>query len=101
MAGPQAKTCATCGRVIAAHAVYYRFSLVLEGEQDLLDPSDDLEGNSAEALAEIVRRLDEGSADPGELEAQVHWERTGVVCSECRSVAVRMLSTPTDDSGPH
>lgn len=101
MTGPQAKTCATCGRVIAAHAVYYRFSLVLEGEQDLLDPSDDLERNPAEVLAEMVRRLDEGSADPGELEAQVHWERTGVVCSQCRSVAVRMLSTPTNDSGPH
>ncbi|NNB85395.1 hypothetical protein HJC10_08630 [Corallococcus exiguus] len=101
MTGPQAKTCATCGRVIAAHAVYYRFSLVLEGEQDLLDPSDDLEGNPAEALAEMVRRLDEGSADPGELEAQVHWERTGVVCSECRAVAMRMLNIATGDSGPH
>ncbi|NOK35596.1 hypothetical protein D7W79_22690 [Corallococcus exercitus] len=101
MTGPRAKTCATCGRVLAAHAVYYRFSLVLEGEQDILDPSDDLEGNSAEALAELVRQLDEGSADPGELEAQVHWERTGVVCSECRSVAMRLLSTATEDSGPH
>ncbi|RKG66351.1 hypothetical protein D7V80_20140 [Corallococcus sp. CA054B] len=101
MTGPQPKACATCGRVIAAHAVYYRFSLVLEGEQDLLDPSDDLEGNPAEALAALVRRLDEGSEDPGELEAQVHWERTGVVCSECRSVAVRMLSTATKDAGPH
>ncbi|RKH41757.1 hypothetical protein D7Y23_32445 [Corallococcus sp. AB050B] len=101
MTGPPAKTCATCGRVIAAHAVYYRFSLVLEGEQDLLDPADDLEGNPAEALAEIVRRLDEGAAEPGELEAQVHWERSGVVCSQCRSVAVRMLNTATVDPEPH
>ncbi|MFP2896579.1 hypothetical protein [Corallococcus sp. 4LFB] len=95
------KTCATCGRVIAAHAVYYRFSLVLEGEQDLLDPSDDVAGDPAEALAALVRRLDEGSADPGELEAQVHWERSGVVCSECRSVAMRLLSTATEGTEPH
>ncbi|WP_223644859.1 hypothetical protein [Corallococcus sp. EGB] len=101
MTGPRAKTCATCGRVIAAHAVYYRFSLVLEGEQDLLDPSDDLEGNPAEALEALIRRLDEGSADPGEMEAQVHWERSGVICSECRAVAMRMLNTATADSEPH
>ncbi|NBD14515.1 MULTISPECIES: hypothetical protein [Corallococcus] len=98
---PHPKSCATCRRVLAPHEVYYRFSLVLEGEQDLLDPPDDVKGSPADALAELVRRLEEGPEDPGELEAQVHWERAGVVCAECRSVAVRMLSAAPEDAGPH
>lgn len=81
--------------------MYYRFSLVLEGEQDLLDPSGTADGGHGDALAELVQRLESGSEDSSELEAQVHWERTGVACSECRSVAVRMLTPAAEDAGPH
>ncbi|RKH69151.1 hypothetical protein [Corallococcus llansteffanensis] len=101
MTGPQTRTCAACQRVLAPHEVYYRFSLVLEGEQDLLDPSSEVDGGRGDALAELVQRLEAGSEDPSELEAQVHWERTGVACAECRSVAVRMLTPAAEDAGPH
>ena len=101
MTGPLPKTCAACGRGIAAHEVYYRFKLVLEGEQDVLNPPLSAAGNPGDELAELVRRLEEGPEDPRELEEQVHWERTGVVCSGCRSVAVRMLTPPPKAAGPH
>jgi hypothetical protein len=82
-----------------AQETYYRFHVVFEGEQDLLDPPG--AGGAGDALAELVQRLEAGTEDPQELEAQVHWERSGVVCSECRAVAVRMLSAPPEDAGPH
>lgn len=101
MTGPRSKTCAACGRGIAAHEVYYRFKLVLEGEQDVLDPPGAAKGNPGDELAELVRRLEEGPEDPQELEDQVHWERTGTVCSGCRSVAVRLLAPAPKPAGPH
>ncbi|RKG92059.1 hypothetical protein D7V88_07580 [Corallococcus terminator] len=101
MMGPRPKTCAACRRVLAAHEVYYRFSLVLEGEQDVLDPPEEADGGRGDALAELVQRLEAGTEDPSELEAQVHWERSGVACAECRTVAVRMLTPESEDAGPH
>jgi hypothetical protein len=98
MTGPRPKTCAACGRAIAAHEVYYRFKLVLEGEQDVLDASTGGEGDD---LAALVRRLEQGPEDPRELEEQVHWERTGVVCAGCRAVAVRMLAPGPVAAGSH
>ncbi|NMO13260.1 hypothetical protein HPC49_02710 [Pyxidicoccus fallax] len=98
MTGPRPKTCAACGRAIAAHEVYYRFKLVLEGEQDVLDAPG--EGGEGDDLATLVRQLEEGPEDTRELEEQVHWERTGVVCSKCRSVVVRTLAPPSV-AGPH
>ncbi|MFP2911575.1 hypothetical protein ACLESD_42420 [Pyxidicoccus sp. 3LFB2] len=97
-AGPRPKTCVACGRGIAARDVYYRFKLVLEGEQDVLDASGGGEGDD---LAALVKQLEEGPEDPQELEEQVHWERTGVVCTACRSVVVRTLAPPLKPAGPH
>ncbi|MCY1031460.1 hypothetical protein OV207_08335 [Corallococcus sp. BB11-1] len=99
--GERPRTCAACQRVLAAHEVYFRFSLVLEGEQDVLDAPDEADGGHGDALAELVQRLEAGPEDADELEAQVHWERSGVACSECRAVAVRMLTPASENAGPH
>ncbi|HEX5751736.1 MAG TPA: hypothetical protein VFZ09_36290 [Archangium sp.] len=99
MSGPRPKTCAACVRVIVANEVYYRFSLVLQGEQDVLGPSGG--GSSEDELAALVKQLEEGQESAQELEEQVHWERSGVVCSACRSVVVRTLSAPPEAAGPH
>lgn len=101
MTEPRPRLCATCGRVLAAREVYYRFHLVLEGEQDVLAGDDAGGDDEADALAALVQRLEESPEDPRELEEQVHWERTGVVCSGCRSVAVRMLDTTSGNTRPH
>ncbi|HYO73512.1 MAG TPA: hypothetical protein VEU33_46350, partial [Archangium sp.] len=78
MSGPRPKTCAACGRGIAPNEVYYRFSLVLQGEQDVLGPSGG--GSSEDELAALVKQLEEGQESAQVLEEQVHWERSGVVC---------------------
>ena len=79
--------------------MYYRFTLVLEGEQDVLDPSRG--GRAGEDLAALLKQLEEGPESPQELEDQVHWERSGVVCAACRSMVVRTLSAPPEPSRPH
>ena len=100
MSGPRPKTCAACSRGIAASELYYRFSLVLQGEQDVLGPTGG--GSTGEdELASLMKQLEEGQESPQELEEQVHWERSGVVCSACRSVVVRALSAPPEAAGPH
>ena len=102
MSGPAPKTCATCERPIASREVYYRFTLVLEGEQDVLNPS--LPGGDPDAeeeLTALLKRLEAGPESPQEWEEQVHWKRDGVVCSACRTVVMRTLSTPPEAGGPH
>ena len=79
--------------------MYYRFTLILEGEQDVLGPSG--AGPSQDDLATILKQLEQGDESAQELEDQVHWERSGVVCSACRSVVVRTLSAPPEAAGPH
>ncbi len=96
--GPSPKTCVACGRHLAASEVYYRFTLTLQGEQDMLDGPG--RGSTVE-LAAIMKQLEEGPEDARELEEQVHWERTGVICSACRSVVVRSLERPPGEAGPH
>lgn len=88
-----------CGRSIAPSETYYRFTLVLQGEQDVLDASGT--GGTADELATLLRQMEAGPADPREWEEQVHWERSGVICSACRSVVTRTLAGPTVDAGPH
>jgi hypothetical protein len=97
--GPRPKTCTTCGRGIPASEPYYRFTLTLQGEQDVLDapPGSGL----GDELASLLKRLEEAPESPQELEEQVHWERSGVVCSACRSVVVRTLSACTTRSSPY
>jgi hypothetical protein len=99
MTGPRDKRCAACGRSISAREVYYRFKLVLEGEQDVLDAPGG--GGPEEDLEALVERLADGPEDARELEEQVHWERSGVVCAGCRSVVVRTLASASVDAGPH
>lgn len=98
MTGPPPKSCAACGRPIAPGELYYRFKLVLEGEQDVLDAAG---SGSPGELSALLRQLEAGPEDPREWEEQVHWERAGSVCAECRSVVVRTLATPSRDAGPH
>lgn len=98
MAGPAPKTCAACGRSIAPSETYYRFTLVLQGEQDVLDTPG---GGTGDELASILRQMEAGPEDPREWEEQVHWERAGVICSACRAVVTRTLTPPPGDAGPH
>jgi hypothetical protein len=79
--------------------VYYRFTLVLEGEQDVLGPSG--AGATQDDLAALLKQLEQGNESAQELEDQVHWERNGVVCSACRAVVVRALAAPPEVAGPH
>jgi hypothetical protein len=98
VAGPSPKTCAACGRPIAPSDLYYRFTLVLQGEQDMLDASGK---GGADELAAVLRQLEQGPEDPREWEEQVHWERTGVICAGCRAVVMRTLTPPPGNEGPH
>ena len=100
MSGPRPKTCATCARALAPSEVYYRFTLVLEGEQDVLGASPTVTGSDDE-LAALLQRLAQSPESPQELEEQVHWERSGVVCSACRALVVRTLTPPPRQAGPH
>lgn len=99
MPGPPPKSCAACGRPIAASEVYYRFTLVLQGEQDVLDAPGSR--GTDDELASLLRQLEEGPEEPREWEEQVHWERAGVICGACRSVVVRTLTPPSGEAGPH
>ena len=99
MSGPRPKTCAACSRGIAPSELYYRFSLVLQGEQDVLGPTGG--GSTGDELASLLKQLEEGQESAQELEEQVHWERSGVVCSACRAVVTRTLTPSPGDAGPH
>jgi len=99
VAGPSPKSCVACGRSIAPSETYYRFTLVLQGEQDVLDASGS--GGTGDELAALLRQMEAGPEDPREWEEQVHWERTGVICSACRAVVTRTLAAPSGDAGPH
>ncbi len=99
VSGPRPKTCAACGRGIAPSEVYYRFTLVLQGEQDVIGSSGG--GSSEDELSMVLKHLEEGPESPQEWEDQVHWERSGVVCAACRSVVIRTLSAPPGTDGPH
>jgi hypothetical protein len=79
--------------------VYYRFTLVLQGEQDVLGPTGG--GSAGDELASLLKQLEAGPESPQELEEQVHWERNGIACAACRSLVVRTLSAPPDAAGPH
>ena len=97
---PPPRTCALCGQRLAPGAVYYRFTLVLEAEQDVLDPSPSQE-STEDALATLLERLETGPESAQALEEQVHWRRGGVVCATCRTVVMRTLSSPPESAGPH
>ncbi len=99
MTGPAPKDCATCGRHIAPSEVYYRFSLVLQVEQDMLGTLGG--GGSEEELAAVMKQLEESPESPQELEEQVHWERSGMVCTACRALVVRTLTPKPAAAGPH
>lgn len=99
MTAPAPKACATCGRSIAPSEVYYRFSLVLQVEQDMIGTL--AGGGSEEELAAVMKQLEESPESPQELEEQVHWERAGVVCTACRSLVVRTLTPKPGAVGPH
>ena len=92
VAGPSPKTCVACGRRIAPSEVYYRFTLVLQGEQDVLAPSGS--SGTVDDLPALMRQLEEGPQDAREWDEQVHWERAGVICTACRAVVMRSSPHP-------
>jgi xanthine/CO dehydrogenase XdhC/CoxF family maturation factor len=79
--------------------VYYRFSLVLQVEQDMIGTL--AGGGSEEEFAAVMKQLEESPESPQELEEQVHWERAGVVCTACRALVVRTLTPKPAAVGPH
>jgi hypothetical protein len=95
------KVCATCGRTISARELYYRFTLVLQGEQDVLDASGGAGTDEADGLDALLQQLEQGPEDAREWEEQVHWERSGVICPACRDLVRRTLALPSEDTGPH
>ncbi len=99
MTGPAPRACATCGRGITPSEVYYRFSLVLQVEQDMIGTLGG--GGSEEELDAVMKQLEESPESPQELEEQVHWERAGVVCTACRALVVRTLTPKPAAAGPH
>lgn len=87
-------TCAACGEALSPAALHYRFALELEGEQRALD------GRAPSTRAELdvlMRELEDG--DPAELEAQVHFEASGVLCPRCRGRLMDLLGRSS--VGPH
>jgi hypothetical protein len=73
-------TCTGCGQSLPPTALHYRFALALEGEQQALDgPPPE---RAKEALTALFHALEQ--ADERELEAQVHFEASGVLCPRCR-----------------
>jgi hypothetical protein len=92
--GPLPKTCAACGGAIAPHALYYRFVLTLQAEQDVLGGASGASAGTDEELSALLQRLEAGPESAQDLEEQVHWERGGTVCAACRAVVVRVLSPP-------
>lgn len=87
-------TCAACGEALPPAALHYRFALALEGEQRAVDgraPSTRAE------LDDLMRELER--SDPAELEAQVHFEASGVLCPRCRARLLDFLGHSS--AGPH
>ncbi len=80
--------------------MYYRFTLVLEGEQDVLDTPRG-GGTGSDELSALLKQLEASPESSQALEEQVHWERAGVVCAACRTVIMRALAPPSDPAGPH
>jgi hypothetical protein len=83
-----ARHCDACDRPLESGALYYRFALAVEGEQDVVDSTG---GDAAEELEAALKELEQAEGDPAELEDQVHWERSGVLCPECRARLVRLV----------
>ncbi|MDX2013047.1 MAG: hypothetical protein SFW67_22830 [Myxococcaceae bacterium] len=75
---PSLRTCAHCERTIEPTETWYRFVLVLQGEAEVLDPR-----GAADEPEDLLAQLE--ALDPVELEAQVHEEQSGVLCTACRS----------------
>lgn len=88
-------TCSGCGTDLPATALHYRFALALEGEQQAVDeaPAQD----TRETLARLFAALE--AADAAELEAQVHFEASGVLCPACRRRLLDVVGRAP--AGPH
>jgi hypothetical protein len=71
------RRCAHCERTLPQGEVWYRFALALQGEAEVLDS-----GRGGDEPEDLLAQLE--ALDPTELEAQVHEELGGVLCSGCR-----------------
>jgi hypothetical protein len=88
-------TCSGCGQALSPTRLHFRFALEVEGDQQAVDDSP--AESSQETLARLMRALE--TADAAELEAQVHFEASGVLCPGCRRRLVELVGHgPT---GPH
>lgn len=88
-------TCSGCGQSLPPTRLHFRFALEVEGEQQAVDehPSE----SSKETLARLMRVLE--TADAAELEAQVHFEASGVLCPACRRRLLELVGH--GPAGPH
>lgn len=73
------KTCRRCERQLPRGALHFRFALALEGEAEVIDAPGAIPADPQALLHELE------TADPDELEAQVHEELTGLLCTACRN----------------
>lgn len=89
------RTCSGCGQALPPHALHFRFALELEGEQEALDAAPG--EHPKEALAALFQTLEH--ADEAELEAQVHFEASGLLCPRCRRRLLEAIGRAP--VGPH
>ncbi len=73
-----ARRCDHCSRELPASRPYYRFALAIQGELDVLATGD----ATADDPHTIIASAHDVSAE--DAEAEVHWEKAGVLCGACR-----------------
>jgi hypothetical protein len=73
------RTCLHCECSLPSGAPYFRVAVALQGESEVLAPTD---GGSTDP-EELLKQLDH--LDEAELEAGVHEELGGVLCPSCRA----------------
>ncbi len=73
------RTCLHCERELPNGAPHFRVAVALQGESEVLAPTD---GGSTDP-AELLKQLEH--LDEAELEAGVHEELGGVLCPSCRA----------------
>ncbi len=71
------RLCSGCGTSLPAGAVYHRFKLVLQGEQELCFEV------GTESPVSLLARM-ESEADWGRYAEDVHWQAQGELCARCR-----------------
>lgn len=85
------RQCTSCERPLEPASPYYRFALAIEGEQDVIDTTG---GQARDELQAALAQLEAGPEDPTYWDEQVHLERSGLLCADCRARLLSLLGGP-------